>query len=257
MPLIAASVATKEATLGDSKGEYEMKSKDLLSQSVSRQVGNGLRDGKDPTIQSQYSASPAIRALVLGFDYNIDPFEDIALFYRMIFDVETAEGVGLDIWGRIVGIGRDIQVEEQDYFGYYGSLLDPFDVSPFYDGEKASNVYSLTDPAYRRLIMWKALANISTADAASLNNLTSILFEGQKVYVLETGIMKIRLVIEDELEPYQRAIFRTYGLFAKGAAVEFEWLEVPTPCFGFEGSDLEPFDQAQFFVGQVLNSQLV
>lgn len=215
-----------------------------------------LIDGQDPTIQSQYSASPIIKALVLGFDYNVSPLEDIALFYRSIFDVDTAEGVGLDVWGRIVGVGRDIQVDSQDYLGFYGQLLDPFDVSPFFDGATASDNYSMADPAYRRLIMWKALANISTADAASLNNLTSILLDGRKTYVLETGVMKIRLVIESELEPYQRAIFRQYGLFAKGAAVEFEWLEVPTPCFGFEGSNLEPFDQAPMFIGQVMNSQL-
>lgn len=171
-----------------------------------------LVDGQDPTIQSQYSASPIIKALVLNFDYNIDPSEDLALFYRMIFDVDTAEGVGLDVWGRIVAIGRDILVEEQDYLGFYGQLLKPYDQAPFFDGATASNLFSLSDPAYRRLIMWKALANISSADASSLNTLTSALFEGQKVYVLETGVMKIRLVIEAELEPYQRAIFRQHGL---------------------------------------------
>lgn len=215
-----------------------------------------LIDGQDPTIQSQYSASPIIKALVLGFDYNIDPSVDLALFYRMIFDVDTAEGVGLDVWGRIVGIGRDIQVDEQDYLGFLGQILDPFDVSPFFDGATASSLFSLSDPAYRRLIMWKALANISSADAASLNTLTSVLFDGKKTYVLETGVMKIRLVIESELEPYQRSIFRQYGLFAKGAAVEFEWLEVPTPCFGFAEGKLEPFDQAHLFVGKVMETQI-
>lgn len=220
-----------------------------------RACANIREHSPDPTIQSQYSTSTIIKALVHAFDDAIEPNEDLTLFYRMIFDVETAEGVGLDIWGRIVGVGRDITVDEMDYFGYLGSDLKPFDVAPFFDGSVVSKVYKLSDPAYRKLIMWKALANISTADAASINQLLAILFEGEKVSILDEGGMKIRLVIESELEPYQRAIFRTYGLFAKGAGVDFEWLEVPTPVFGFAGSGLEPFDQAPYFVGKVLTPQ--
>lgn len=208
-------------------------------------------DYEDPTIQSQYSASPIIKSLVLQFDYNIDPSSDIALFYNKIFDVDTAEGIGLDIWGRIVGIGRAIAIESEDYLGFYGSQLQPYNQAPFWHGKPVSDVYELTDDAYRQLIMWKAMANISTADAATLNKLTQLLMGESTAYILETGIMAIRLVVESSLEPYQRAIFRQYGLFAKGAGVLFEWLEVPHPCFGFAGSGLQPFNQAPFFAGAV------
>lgn len=211
-----------------------------------------IRNWEDPTIQSQYSCSPVIKELVTSFDFAVSPMEDLGMFFRMIFDVDTAQGYGLDVWGRIVGIGRNITIEETDnYLGYYGSLLQPIDQAPFWNGTPVSNLYEMSDEGYRQLIYWKALANISTADAASLNRLVTLLMGGAPVYVLETGVMTIRLVVEAVLESYQRAIFRQYGLLAKGAAVLFEWLEVPTPVFGFAGSNLEPFDNGPFFVGEV------
>lgn len=216
-----------------------------------------IRTWQDETVQSQYSASPTILKLVKNFRFAVSPSCDISLFYQMIFDVETAEGVGLDIWGRIVGVTRAIKVSAEDFLGFYGSLLEPFGQAPFWLNVAQSDQYSLTDIAFRRLIMWKALANISTADAATLNKLLALLFqEAEPVYVLETGIMVIRLVVEFELKPYQRAILRTYGLFAKGAGVGFEWLEVPTPVLGFAGSGFAPFNQAPFFQGSLVLQNL-
>lgn len=213
-----------------------------------------IRAWQDETVQSQYAASPVILALVKNFRFAVSPSRDMSLFYQMIFNVDTAEGLGLDIWGRIVGVTRSVRVSAEEYLGFYGSLLEPFNQAQFRLNAAASDQYRLTDPAYRRLIMWKALANISTADAATLNKLLALLFQNSKpVYVLETGSMTIRLVIEFELEPYQRGILRNDGLFAKGAGVGFEWLEVPVPVLGFAGSSLAPFNQAPFFMGGLLS----
>lgn len=224
---------------------------DFHSQENIRASAN-IRAWEDATVQSQYSTSPILKALVLNFDFSISPNVDVSTFYQKIFDVDTAEGVGLDIWGRIVGVNRAIAVDSDDYFGFYGSLLQPANQAPFWRGEQATDLYTMTDRAYRRLIMWKAMANIATADAASLNALAASLFDDARVYVLESGIMQIRMVFEFALEPYQRSIFRQYGLFAKGAAVGFEWLECPIPCFGFAGSGMQPFNQeGPFFVGGI------
>lgn len=72
------------------------------------------------TVQSQYAASPTIRALVDGFNAGVDPRNDIKLFYDRIFNPATAQGVGLDIWARIVGVERNVYVEEvEKNFGFY------------------------------------------------------------------------------------------------------------------------------------------
>lgn len=204
------------------------------------------------TVQSQYAASPTIRALVESARTSIAPDEDIQLFYDRIFNIETAQGVGLDIWGRILGIGRSIDVDNYDeVFGFEEADYDPFDVSPFWAGEGATQRYTMADNAYRELLMWKAMANISTADAASLNRLLAGLFPGQDVVVHEAGIMGIELYIFFPLEAWQRSILRNYGLLAKGAGVGFKWVEIPYPVFGFAETEFyDPFDTSPFWAEQ-------
>lgn len=200
------------------------------------------------TVQSQYAASPVMRALIESYRTRLAPDADIALFYRSIFDIETARGVGLDIWGRILGIGRGVEVEaERDYFGFNQADYDPFDTSPFYTGEGATTRYELSDDAYRQLLLWKAMANIATADAASLNRLLLALHPGRDIVVHEWGVMVIELYIWFPLEPWERTILRNYGLIAKGAGVGLRWVEIPVPCFGFAEADYEPFDTAPFW----------
>ena len=70
------------------------------------------------TVQSQYAASPVIRALAESARIRIAPDADIELFYRSVFNIATASGAGLDIWGRILGIGRKVDITElTDFFG--------------------------------------------------------------------------------------------------------------------------------------------
>lgn len=204
------------------------------------------------TVQSQYSASATILALVESARVRIAPDADIRLFYDSIFNIETAQGIGLDIWGRILGIPRLLDVEDTgDWLGFEESDYDPFDTSPMWDGNDRTQGVTLADDAYRQLLMWKALANISTADAASLNTLLTALFEGQDICVHEIGTMAIELYIFFPLEPFQRAILKQYGLFAKGAGVGFNWTEIPLPVFGFAETEYyEPFDVAPFWAGQ-------
>jgi hypothetical protein len=65
-----------------------------------------------PFIQSQYAASVRITALLQSAKDHILPDADITLFYDTIFNVETAQGYGLDVWGNIVGVSRSIPSHE-------------------------------------------------------------------------------------------------------------------------------------------------
>ena len=69
------------------------------------------------TIQSQYGASPHIIGIVEAAAKQLDPTGDIQTFYDEAFNPLTAHGVGLDIWGRIVGASRYIRIQ--------GHLLPP------------------------------------------------------------------------------------------------------------------------------------
>lgn len=199
------------------------------------------------TIQSQYGASPRIKALVRAFAEKIDPNSDIDLFYEKIMDPETAEGVGLDIWGVIVGVNRVLAVYSHDFFGFYGSLLQPFNQGHFYNGvEDGLITYEpLSDEVFRKLIYFKALENIIPTDADSINRALSFFFEGRPVCVIEVGVMKIRYIFGFVLEPFEASILRSYSF--RPAGVGFEWYQVPTEeVFGFDGSGLSGFDNGCF-----------
>ena len=209
-----------------------------------------IRAESDPTIQSQYSTSERIVALVNSHRLSVLPDADIDLFFKNIFDIETAQGVGLDIWGRILGIERIMPTAETEHwFGFAEADFEPFGQDPFWDGDLNIWNATLEDDQYRQLLMWKAAANISTADAASLNFLLQEIFRGKEIVVREKAPMAIALYVYFDLQNYERAILENYGLMAKGAGVGFSWVEIPLPVFGFAEADYDPFNQAPFWNG--------
>lgn len=205
----------------------------------------------DETILSQYVNSPRIVALIRKMNAGIDPAHTIETFYRKVFDVATAEGWGLDCWGKIVGIGRVMTLHgDEGTFGFVGSELQPFNQGTFY-GPRLTSTYTLADNAYRELIMLKAASNITDCSLPSLNRLMAKLYADRgKAYVIEVGTMKIRYVFEFFLQPYERALMRREDVPPKPAGVGYETLELdPATTFGFAGSDLQPFNQGTFSSG--------
>lgn len=200
----------------------------------------------DESIQSQYAASPKIRALVDGFNLRIDPALDIDLFYDKLFNIHTAEGVGLDNWGAILGAGRLLKVDVGNSFGFNGSGRETFESgSFFYPG--ATDKYYLEDEAYRKLLLFKALANISAADAATLNRMLAGLFGERAAYVIEAAPMQIRFNFEFYLTPHERALMRLDYVPPRPAGVGYFWMEAaPADTFGFFGAELQPFEQGTY-----------
>lgn len=192
-----------------------------------------VREKASYAIQSQYSASKNMLALMASFQNEFDITTDKDIFYEKIFNIYTAEGWGLDNWGRILAIGRTIEDVDTGAF------------------------ITLDDNYYRLLLLYKALANISASDANSLNYLLSQLVNTgianfpPAAYVLEPRDspqwpMVIRWVFEGYLDPIQLAVFRAAGTLARGAGVGWELYAVnPREVFGFTPG-WQPFNQAPF-----------
>lgn len=70
------------------------------------------------TLLSQYCDSPTITGMLQSFNDAVDPSQDIANFYTNIWNVATAVGNGLDIWGQIVGVSRYLQIPSTPYLGF-------------------------------------------------------------------------------------------------------------------------------------------
>ncbi len=175
------------------------------------------------TVISQYSNSPTMLALIESFNAAVDIGADIDNFYAWIWNIATAQGFGLDIWGRIVGALRTINTAPPTV---------------------------LTDTQFLQLILLKALANISIATSQSINTLLLQWMTGRGVcFVADLGQMEILYQFEFQLEPFEIVIITQSRIFLRPAGVG-GWLVTSTyPVFGFKEMGTAwaaPFGQQPF-----------
>lgn len=177
----------------------------------------------EQTIISQYAESPTLVQLITNFNGYIDQSANIDAFYDLVWNVDTAQGHGLDIWGRIVGVGRVLQVQSTPYFGFTGPAGvsgDPYNVSPFYSGSVLTENYALSDTAYRVLILAKALSNISNGTIPSINQILLNLFPGRgDCYVTDDQDMTMTYTFTFVLTPVELAIISQSGVLPKPTGV--------------------------------------
>ena len=208
------------------------------------------------TIQSQYSASPHIVALVNGFWSCLDPSADIELIFNKMINPITAEGFGLDVWGRIVAIGREYTSKDTTlpYWGYKAPLgidnprMRNFNNAPFY--KEITGKVKLNDQAYRTYIFLKAMINIGNGSLSSLNRMISVLFPSVNIALLHVDTMVLRIVIQSELA--QSDLDALLNLPWLPAGVGLEVYQVITPTWGLEGSGLETLDNGTFATNDII-----
>lgn len=194
----------------------------------------------DRTIASQYAGSRTIVDLVRRMNDAIDPSVDLQNFYDWCWNVDTAVGAGLDIWGKIVGVSRLLKIPgDLDTFGFLTSSIpydwQPFSQGTFYRGSFDTQAYLLPDDTYRTLILTKALANIVSTTAQNLNKLLRNLFPGRgRCYVTDNGAMSMSFVFEFDITTAEYAILTQSGILPHPAGVNYNVLVIPTNnVFGF------------------------
>lgn len=203
----------------------------------------------DAVIQSQYGDSPHIKGVIRGYYNYISPQKDIDLIYDKMINIYTAEGYGLDVWGRIVNIDREfVAVDEQyDYLGFDNSpynmdRIETFNQAPFY--KVVNGRIRLEDNAYRTYILIKALINISNVSLNSLNYIFSQLFPDTDIKVLHSNTMILRLLVIGAISQAQIGAIKNIEWLPAGVGLQF--YHIITPTFGFRGSGLETFNNGTF-----------
>jgi len=203
----------------------------------------------EKTIMSQYANSPRLMSIISGLWSALDPAKFTDDFYRLVMDIPNANSYGLDIWGRIVGIGRTVTFVNPDgeYFGFEDGFY-PFNERPFSAPGSGTDTWELTNDAYRELILLKALANIVYASAPNINALMRAMFD-KPCYCLITGHMQMRYVFEFDLSPYQHHLVYETDILPRPCGVDISIIisADPTGIFGFDGSGFQPFGQGVFY----------
>lgn len=173
------------------------------------------------TVLWQYQASPTILALVASLAEAIDPTLDLDTFYDYVWNIETAQGFGLDIWGRIVGVGRVYPIASGTYFGFEEATDKlGWNQGPFYGGGQFTTNYALSDTAFRQLILAKAQANILDGGTASINRLLMTMFAGRgNAYVIDGNDMSMTYAFGFALTPVDLTIIENSGVLPQPAGI--------------------------------------
>lgn len=182
------------------------------------------------TVISQYANSPILTGLIKNLAAYFDFTKNFDDFFDLIWSVNTAQGYGLDVWGQIVGVDRVLDIGTGFlYFGFDEATTlsaAPFNQGPFYSGQGLTNNFSLSDDAYRILILAKALANITDGSILSLNQILLSLFPGRgDAYVTDDGAMAMTYTFNFALTPVEAAIVTQSGVLPQPAGVTVSYVQ--------------------------------
>lgn len=212
----------------------------------------------EATIISQYANSPTLTQLIANMNTYIDQRANFQAFYDFVWNVNTAQGFGLDIWGKIVNISRLLTIPAgQDNFGFEDTQTppdyQPFNQAPFNSkGSQVTQTYLLPDDAYRILILTKALSNISATTAPAINQLLRNLFPNRgRAFVVDLGNMRMQYTFNFQLSVTEYAILAQSRALPRPAGVLVSIKVIlPDVLFGFvEASpDAQPFGSGTFYL---------
>jgi hypothetical protein len=178
------------------------------------------------TIISQYANSPILTTLIGNFQQYIDQTKNMDALFDNIWNIATARDYGLDVWGRIVGVVRVVQIQTGKFFGFEEQTpatvedFGPGGVGPFYNGVAATSNFALADKTFRQLILAKAMANISDGSVPSINAILRALFPNRgNVYVADGRNMTMQIVFTFPITKAELAIVSTSGVLPKPSGV--------------------------------------
>ncbi|MCC8963784.1 DUF2612 domain-containing protein [Bradyrhizobium sp. Pear76] len=172
---------------------------------------------------AQYANSPTITSWIQAFNAAMDLTQALDNFYDLMWNVMTAQGYGLDVWGRIVGVQRAIAIPGNvQFFGFQeaGSSWTGFGQGGFYSGGGLTQNYLLTDPDFRKLVLAKAAGNISDGAIPSVNQILLNLFPGRGAcYVADNQDMSVTYTFQFGLTPVEVAIVLQANVLPTAAGV--------------------------------------
>lgn len=174
-------------------------------------------------LQSQYSHSRIYKRLCVLLREELDASAELQQVFDDVMNPKTAKGEYLDWWGQRVGVDRYIQLPSGEYVRF-------------------------DDEYFRFLIFYRALANISNGSSAAINDLFELLTDAV-CFVVDYQDMTINsLVMIGDVSDLQATILSRYGILNRPAGVKTNLLVIypDEKIFGFEGSELDTFDQGPF-----------
>lgn len=213
------------------------------------------------TIISQYANSPHLTSLIASFDSWIDQTQNFDSFYSNVWNIDSAQGYGLDVWGRIIGIPRNVLVPEPLDFFSFDDPTRGFDTAGaviYVSGPLTQTVtVSLADNDFRHLLYARAAANICDGSVPYIMLAMNRFFGNYNtpLFINETnsGHMSYQVCqVGAKISLTNLAVLANASLPTKPAGVlaEYQVVSEQGPMFGFdfENSQVAGFDHGQLGV---------
>ena len=178
------------------------------------------------SVISQYANSPILTGMILAFNAAVDQTENLDNFFDFVMNVETAQGYGLDCWGRIVVAPRTLAIATigpTEAFGFNepGNDWVGFGQAPFTQGSSSATTnVTLTDEQYRPLVLAKAATNIWDGSIPGLNSILLALYSGRGTPYVQDGLnMGMTYVFDFALTPLDNAVIQNSGVLPAPAGI--------------------------------------
>ena len=216
---------------------------------VSAVFPQDILTGSD-TIISQYANSPVLDAMINSVTAAINPYQQIDDFYNDVWNIDTANTYGLGVLGRIVVASPSITLSSlTGYFEFNETGVGTaFGSVPLLGDVSATSSYTLTDQAYRLLILAKAAKNIANCSIPNINLALNKLFPGRGViYVQILGNMQLALVVGFTLQPFELSILKNSNVFPIPVGVQLNIMSVANVFLFYETGAGTAFGTAALF----------
>lgn len=175
-----------------------------------------------PTIISQYANSPVMLALISAMSKWVCGAGMFNDFFNKVWNLDSAEGYGLDVLGRIVGASRIVNLPAPGtYIGFAGqTTAENWGFGEWYRGAVTTNNIRLLDDTYRHVIAAKVLANVWDGSIPGANRILMTLFPGYgNCYMADDGTMAISYHFGSALSPVDFAIASQEGILPRPCGV--------------------------------------
>lgn len=191
----------------------------------------------------QYANSPVLVKLENGFKELFDDGYFCRNWYDVIFNMDTATGYGLDVWGKILNRGREFVYNGVEYYLQGEQTIG----GKYFSAEAMENLY-------RKVLQITAMRYIGNASLYSINNILQFIFKEDGIaYCIEYGTMKIRYVFQFYMDDVLKAIIETLDMHPAGVLTSFEYLPL-REFLGFYDEEesqpdqpYAPFDNKPFY----------
>ena len=164
----------------------------------------------ETTIYLRYQNKPKIGVLLRTINW-IDPKKDLDNLFNKVLNFQSIDigTFGLDLYGLLLNMNRNINIISQDYFGFQNSSLKPFNVAPYYRGVlDVSSIKTMSNDSYKKLLSALFLSALYDGSLYQLNKMLQIIFNyADKICVVRNGLNTIKIVSNFELEDWQKLFF--------------------------------------------------